>query len=58
MQDVIIIEPGQREGRYWLDLWWRYRELFRVLAWRAARSLTQPVEKNVQGNMPAKTINA
>src|SRR5262249_47246826 len=34
MQDVIVIEAGQRERNYWLDLW-RYRELFRVLAWRA-----------------------
>jgi hypothetical protein len=33
MQDVIIIEAGRRERHYWLDLW-RYRELFRVLAWR------------------------
>src|SRR5262252_1883583 len=33
MQDVIVIEAGQRERNYWLDLW-RYRELFRVLAWR------------------------
>jgi lipopolysaccharide transport system permease protein len=33
MQDVIVIEAGRREGNYWLDLW-RYRELFRVLAWR------------------------
>jgi lipopolysaccharide transport system permease protein len=32
-QDVTTIEPGQSEHRYWLDLW-RYRELFRVLAWR------------------------
>ncbi len=28
-----IIEPGRAERGYWLDLW-RYRELFRVLAWR------------------------
>jgi lipopolysaccharide transport system permease protein len=33
MQQVIVIEPGRREKNYWLDLW-RYRELFRVLAWR------------------------
>jgi lipopolysaccharide transport system permease protein len=33
MQDVIIIEAGRTERHYWLDLW-RYRELFRVLAWR------------------------
>jgi lipopolysaccharide transport system permease protein len=33
MSDLIIIEPGRRERHYWLDLW-RYRELFRVLAWR------------------------
>ncbi len=29
----IVIEPGGRDRHYWLDLW-RYRELFRVLAWR------------------------
>ena len=33
MQDVITIEAGRRERHYWLELW-RYRELFRVLAWR------------------------
>jgi lipopolysaccharide transport system permease protein len=33
MQDVIIIQAGLTERHYWLDLW-RYRELFRVLAWR------------------------
>jgi len=33
MSDVIIIEAGRSEHHYWLDLW-RYRELFRVLAWR------------------------
>src|SRR6267142_3557036 len=33
MSDSIIIEPGRLERNYWLDLW-RYRELFRVLAWR------------------------
>ena len=33
MQDVIVIEAGRRERNYWPDLW-RYRELFRVLAWR------------------------
>src|SRR5271156_5923579 len=33
MADVIVIEPGRHEHNYWLDLW-RYRELFRVLAWR------------------------
>ena len=33
MQDLILIEAGRRERHYWLDLW-RYRELFRVLAWR------------------------
>jgi homopolymeric O-antigen transport system permease protein len=33
MSELIIIEPGRRERHYWLDLW-RYRELFRVLAWR------------------------
>jgi lipopolysaccharide transport system permease protein len=33
MQNVIVIEAGKSERHYWLDLW-RYRELFRVLAWR------------------------
>src|SRR6266481_393056 len=33
MEDVIVIEPGRHELNYWRDLW-RYRELFRVLAWR------------------------
>src|ERR1700743_455231 len=31
--DPTIIEAGRAERHYWLDLW-RYRELFRVLAWR------------------------
>jgi lipopolysaccharide transport system permease protein len=31
--EVIVIEAGRHERNYWLDLW-RYRELFRVLAWR------------------------
>ncbi|MGZ0169344.1 MAG: ABC transporter permease [Planctomycetales bacterium] len=29
----LIIEPGGADKNYWRDLW-RYRELFRVLAWR------------------------
>jgi lipopolysaccharide transport system permease protein len=33
MQDAIVIEAGRTERHYWRDLW-RYRELFRVLAWR------------------------
>src|SRR5271154_4188403 len=33
MDDIVIIEAGREELHYWLDLW-RYRELFRVLAWR------------------------
>src|ERR1700740_818914 len=33
MSETIIIEPGRLARNYWLDLW-RYRELFRVLAWR------------------------
>jgi len=33
MSETIIIEPGRYERNYWRDLW-RYRELFRVLAWR------------------------
>src|SRR4249920_272605 len=33
MPDLLVIEAGRRERHYWLDLW-RYRELFRVLAWR------------------------
>jgi lipopolysaccharide transport system permease protein len=32
MQEVII-EAGRTERHYWRDIW-RYRELFRVLAWR------------------------
>jgi lipopolysaccharide transport system permease protein len=31
--NVTDIEAGRSERYYWLDLW-RYRELFRVLAWR------------------------
>src|ERR1700730_10948235 len=30
---TLVIEPGRQERNYWADLW-RYRELFRVLAWR------------------------
>ena len=33
MTEIIVIEPGRYERNYWGDLW-RYRELFRVLAWR------------------------
>ncbi|MBV8767533.1 MAG: ABC transporter permease [Hyphomicrobiales bacterium] len=33
MDELIIIAPGRHERNYWRDLW-RYRELFRVLAWR------------------------
>src|SRR5215469_13274048 len=33
MSDFLIIEAGRQERNYWRDLW-RYRELFRVLAWR------------------------
>jgi lipopolysaccharide transport system permease protein len=33
MQVLTVIEPGRQERNYWGDLW-RYRELFRVLAWR------------------------
>src|ERR1700680_5010332 len=33
MTEIIVIEPGRYERNYWVDLW-RYRELFRVLAWR------------------------
>ncbi len=33
MDDLVIIEPGRGVRHYWLDVW-RYRELFRVLAWR------------------------
>ncbi|MCP4508784.1 MAG: ABC transporter permease [Fuerstiella sp.] len=29
----LILEPGRADKNYWRDLW-RYRELFRVLAWR------------------------
>ena len=31
--ETIILEPGRYERNYWRDLW-RYRELFRLLAWR------------------------
>src|SRR6516225_6933706 len=31
--ELIVIEAGRAERHYWLDLW-RFRELFRVLAWR------------------------
>ena len=33
MSNVVVIEPGRQDLHYWRDLW-RYRELFRVLAWR------------------------
>src|SRR5438045_5527912 len=33
ISESIIIEPGRLDRNYWLELW-RYRELFRVLAWR------------------------
>jgi lipopolysaccharide transport system permease protein len=33
MPDIIVLEAGRAERNYWLDIW-RYRELFRVLAWR------------------------
>jgi lipopolysaccharide transport system permease protein len=33
MRNETVIEAGQSERHYWIDLW-RYRELFRVLAWR------------------------
>src|SRR5215469_10567536 len=33
MSETVIIEPGRNQRNYWSDLW-RYRELFRVLAWR------------------------
>src|ERR1700686_4965918 len=33
MLEVTVIEAGRHERNYWCDLW-RYRELFRVLAWR------------------------
>jgi lipopolysaccharide transport system permease protein len=33
MSEVVVIEAGRHERNYWRDLW-RYRELFRVLAWR------------------------
>jgi lipopolysaccharide transport system permease protein len=29
----LVIEAGRRDRDYWMDLW-RYRELFRALAWR------------------------
>ena len=33
MTEIIVLEPGRYERHDWGDLW-RYRELFRVLAWR------------------------
>ncbi len=33
MQDVVVIEASRSDAHYWQELW-RYRELFRVLAWR------------------------
>jgi lipopolysaccharide transport system permease protein len=33
MTREIIIKAGQKDSRYWIDLW-EYRELFQVLAWR------------------------
>src|SRR5215467_6556865 len=33
MEELVIFQAGQSEAHYWRDLW-RYRELFRVLAWR------------------------
>jgi hypothetical protein len=33
MKELIIIEPGRQERHHWRELW-RYREMFRVLAWR------------------------
>jgi lipopolysaccharide transport system permease protein len=33
MEELVVFQAGQSEAHYWLDLW-RYRELFRVLAWR------------------------
>src|ERR1700731_3877948 len=33
MDDLILIEAGRGARHYWRDPW-RYRELFRVLAWR------------------------
>jgi lipopolysaccharide transport system permease protein len=32
-QELLVIEPGSTAGRFWKDFW-RYRELFFVLAWR------------------------
>lgn len=31
--EIVVLEAGRAERHYWRDLW-RYRELFRVLAWR------------------------
>jgi len=33
MRDEIVIQAGQSDRHYWLDLW-NYRELLQVLAWR------------------------
>jgi lipopolysaccharide transport system permease protein len=32
-RDLLVIEPGRADRRYWRDLW-AYRELFLILAWR------------------------
>jgi lipopolysaccharide transport system permease protein len=32
-EQILIIEPGRSEKNYWADFW-RYRELFLILAWR------------------------
>jgi lipopolysaccharide transport system permease protein len=45
MDDIVIIEAGQRERHYWRDLW-RYRELFQVLA---RRDLTVRYKQTVIG---------
>jgi lipopolysaccharide transport system permease protein len=33
VKEIVIIEPGRTDRHYWRELW-RYRELFRILAWR------------------------
>ncbi len=32
-EELLVIEPGRANRRYWRDLW-TYRELFLILAWR------------------------
>jgi lipopolysaccharide transport system permease protein len=51
MHDLIVIEAGRLERNYWLDLW-RYRELFRVLAWRDLSVRYKQTAPAVRRNRP------